>query len=78
MKETRLATLLYPSNPILHARLAEASADLSVYDAAVEEAEEALRLDGLLKDHPEKQLPPADRERLEAMLDQWREKGKTR
>ena len=41
VKETRIATLLYPSNALLHARLAEASAEISMFGDAVKEAEEA-------------------------------------
>jgi tetratricopeptide (TPR) repeat protein len=76
VKETRIATRLYPSSPMLHARLAEASADISMFPDAVKEAEEALRLDRILAAHPDKQLPAAERGRLEAMLAGWRERGK--
>ncbi len=57
VKETRTATLLYPSNAMLHARLAEASAEISMFGDAVKEAEEALRLDLALTPHPDKRLP---------------------
>jgi hypothetical protein len=76
VKETRIATQLYPSNPILHARLAEASAEISMFGDAVTEAKEALRLDRLLAPHPDKQLPAADRERLQAMREGWQERAK--
>jgi hypothetical protein len=74
VKETRIATQLYPSNPMLHARLAEASAAISMHGDAVKEAEEALRLDLLLERHPDKRLPPTERERLEAMLEGWKQR----
>ncbi len=67
VKELRTATLLYPSNARLHARLAEASAEISMAGDAVKEAEEALRLDDL-NPHQDKKLSRPERERLEAML----------
>jgi O-antigen ligase len=76
VKDIRIATRLYPSNPMLHARLAQASADISMIGDAVKEAEEALRLDRLLAPHPDKQLSAADRERLESLLQAWRERDK--
>jgi hypothetical protein len=72
VKETRKATLLYPSNAALHARLAEASAGVSMYGDAIDEAEEALRLDSIMP-HPDRKLPPADRERLENLLAGWKQ-----
>jgi hypothetical protein len=74
VKETRTATRLYPSSALLHARLAEASAEISMFGDAVKEAEEALRLDRLTP-HRDKKLPEADRERLEAMLAGWRDRS---
>jgi hypothetical protein len=74
VKETRKATLLYPTNATLHARLAEASAGVSMIGDAIKEAEEALRLDRIMP-HPDKKLPPAERERLEALLAGWKQKG---
>jgi hypothetical protein len=70
VKETRIATQLYPSNPMLHARLAEASAEISMFGDAVKEADEALRLDLLLERHPNKRLSTAEREHLEALLEE--------
>jgi tetratricopeptide (TPR) repeat protein len=75
VKETRIATLLYPSNAALHARLAEASAEISMFGDALKEAEEALRLDALMKPHPDKRLPPAIRKRLENQVAEWKEKA---
>ena len=72
VKETRIATLLYPSNAALHARLAEASAEISMFGDAINEAEEALRLDSIMP-HPDRKLPPADRERLENLLAGWKQ-----
>jgi O-antigen ligase len=75
VKETRIATALYPSSATLHARLAEGSAEISMYGDAVKEAEEALRLDRLLTPHPDKRLPDPVRKRLEARLPEWKEKA---
>ncbi len=73
VKETRKATLFYPSNAALHARLAEASAGVSKYDDAITEVEEALRLDTIMP-HPDRKLPPAERERLETLLAGWKQR----
>ncbi len=75
VKETRIASLLYPSNAALHARLAESSAEISMFGDALKEAEEALRLDDLMKPHPDKRLPPAIRDRLENQVTEWKEKA---
>jgi hypothetical protein len=75
VKELRTATFLYPSNARLHARLAEASAEISMHGDAVTEAREALRLDDL-NPHQDKKLPVAERERLEAILAQANSPGK--
>jgi hypothetical protein len=75
VKETRTASLLYPSNATLHARLAEASAEMSMFGDAVREAEEALRLDRLTP-HRDKKLSDDRRERLEAMLAEWRPRAR--
>ncbi len=72
VKEFRTASLLYPSNATLHAQLAESSAEISKFDDAVQEAEEALRLDALLAPHPDKRLPASTRRRLEARLPEWK------
>jgi hypothetical protein len=74
VKETRIATFLYPSNASLHARLAEASAEISMFGDAAKEAEEALRLDRLTP-HPDKKLPDDVRKRLESHLPEWRDKA---
>jgi hypothetical protein len=75
VKETRIASLLYPSNASLHARLAEASAEISMFGDGAKEAEEALRLDRLLTPHPDKRLPHDVRLRLESRLAEWKEKA---
>jgi hypothetical protein len=41
----------------------------------VKEADEALRLDGLLAAHPDKRLPPAVRDRLVEQKPEWAEKA---
>jgi hypothetical protein len=77
VKDTRIATLLYPSNAMLHARLAEASAEISMPGEALKEAERALRLDRLTK-HGDKKLPEAIRERLEDQVAEWKERATPR
>jgi O-antigen ligase len=73
VEATRTAARQYPTNADLRARLADASAQISMYGDAVKEANEALRLDGLLAAHPDKQLPAATRERLQAFIPKWSE-----
>ena len=68
----RTASRLYPTNPELHARLAQASAGVSMYADAVSEAEEALRLDRLTP-HLDKKLPQDLRDRLIRELPSWSE-----
>jgi hypothetical protein len=74
IKSTRTASLLYPTNIELHARLAEASAEIGMYQDAVDEATEALRLDGLTP-HRDKKLPGAIRSRLETQIPAWSERA---
>ena len=70
VEATRTATRLYPTNASLHARLAEASAEIGMIPDALREAKEALRLDGLTP-HTDKKLPDALRARLEAQIPGW-------
>jgi hypothetical protein len=72
IKSTRTASLLYPTNVELHARLAEASAEIGMYQDAVDEATEALRLDRITP-HSDKKLPGPIRKRLEAQIPTWSE-----
>jgi hypothetical protein len=74
VEATRTASRLYPTNASLHARLAEASAEVSMFADAAAEAQEALRLDDL-NPHLNKKLAPAIRQRLEAKLPEWTEKA---
>jgi hypothetical protein len=74
VKETRHATLLYPANAGLHARLADASAEIHMYGDAVKEAEEALRLDQLTP-HLDKKLLDSERARLKILLAEWKDKA---
>jgi hypothetical protein len=74
VKETRIATALYPSSASLHARLAEASAGISMFGDAAREAEQALRLDRLTP-HGDKKLPDEVRKRLESALPEWKDKA---
>jgi hypothetical protein len=70
VKSMRTAALLNPTNAELHARLAEASADISMYSDAVTEGTEALRLDRITP-HQDKKLPRAVRSRLETLIPKW-------
>lgn len=74
VEATRTASRLYPTNAMLHARLAEASATMSMFQDAATEAREALRLDGLTP-HLNKKLPEAVKKELEAELPGWDEKA---
>ena len=74
VEATRTASRLYPTNAMLHARLAEASAAISMFQDAASEASEALRLDGLTP-HLDKKLPDAVRMKLEGELPGWEEKA---
>lgn len=67
----RNAALLHPTNAMLHAELAEASADLGEYAGAIREAREALRLDSVTP-HIDRKLFPAVRDRLKKSLPVWR------
>jgi hypothetical protein len=66
----RTATRLNPTAAILHAQLAEASAQMGVLADAAREAREALRLDRLTP-HADRKLPAALRRRLETQLPGW-------
>ena len=72
IKETRFATFLYPTNAELRARLAEASAQIGMFQDAVNEAKEALRLDQITP-HADKKLPAEERNRLQSELPKWSE-----
>src|SRR5262249_41835631 len=63
---TRTAMLLYPTSAILHAELADASAEIGMIPDAVREGREALRLDALMArmNHPDKLLPEPVRAHL--------------
>jgi len=74
VKANRMASRLYPNNPVLHARLAEASAEMSLFRDAVDEANEALRLDALTP-HADKKLPETMRFRLQENLPKWTERS---
>jgi hypothetical protein len=70
VEATRTASRLNPTNSELHARLAHASADISMYQDAVAEASEALRLDRITP-HLDRKLPEEVRSRLEEMIPKW-------
>jgi hypothetical protein len=74
VEATRKASLLYPTNAMLHARLAHASAAIQMYQDAVDEAKEALRLDEATP-HLDKKLPDVIRNELNAILPEWSEKA---
>jgi len=71
---TRRASRLNPTSAALHARLAEASAAISMYRDAVTEAEQALLLDRITP-HLDRKLPESVRARLEARLTEWKERA---
>ncbi len=77
VEATRTASRLHPTNPALHARLAEASAEISMFHDAAAEAREALRLDEILASHRhrDKQLSPAQRAALLEKLPEWTEQA---
>jgi hypothetical protein len=75
VRASRTASRLYPTNATLHAKLAVASANISMYADAVSEANEALRLDKILTPHPDKQLPASLRQELEKQLPTWNERA---
>jgi O-Antigen ligase len=70
VEATRTASRMYPTNSELHARLAQASADISRFDDAVSEANEALRLDRITP-HADRKLPEDLRRRLEDLIPKW-------
>jgi len=72
VKSTRMATRLHPTNAELHARLANDSANINMYQDAVDEANEALRLDRITP-HPDKKLPEGVRNRIETLIPSWRD-----
>jgi hypothetical protein len=72
VEATRTASRLNPTNAELHARLADASAAIDMYQDAVTEAEAALRLDQITP-HPDKKLPAGLRKHLEAQIARWSE-----
>ena len=74
VEATRTASRLYPTNATLRAALAEASAEVSMFQDAAKEAREALRLDALTP-HLDKKLNDLTRDRLEAKLPEWTEKA---
>jgi hypothetical protein len=74
VEATRTASRLYPTNAMLHARLAEASAAMSMFYDAVTEAQEALRLDAITP-HIDKKLSDSMRRHLDAELPGWIEKA---
>jgi len=77
VKAYRSAAQLYPTSAILHAELAEASADLGDEKGAVEAATEALRLDRL-NPHADKKLPDDVRKRLVDDLARWTTKPESK
>jgi hypothetical protein len=72
VEATRRAARLYPTSAELHAKLAEASAGIHMFQDAATEAAEALRLDRITP-HPDKKLPESERRRLEKLIPEWSE-----
>jgi hypothetical protein len=71
VEATRTASRLHPTNATLRAKLAFASANVSMFADAVSEAKQALRLDEILEPHPDKQLAAPLREQLRRQLPDW-------
>lgn len=78
VEATRNASRLYPTNPALHANLAIASGEISMFRDAVSEANEALRLDSILLEanHLDKRLPDALRKQLQSKIEDWKKREK--
>ena len=74
-KATRQAVRLYPTSASLRAELAQASADLGLFDDAVAEARNALELDRLTP-HQDKKLPDEVRASLVARIVEWQARAK--
>lgn len=74
VEATRTASRLYPTSATLRAALAEASAEVSMFQDAAKEAREALRLDALTP-HPDKKLDELTRDRLRTRLPEWTKKA---
>ncbi len=72
---SRLAVRLNPTNAMLHAWLAESSADIHMYPDALTEGQEALRLDKLTP-HADRKLDPKIRQWIEANLKDWEKNSK--
>ena len=75
VKACRWATQIYPTSAVLRAELAQASADIGMYNDAVREANQALVLDGLTP-HLDKKLPDRLRASLKDLIPQWEAKAK--
>jgi O-antigen ligase len=71
VEATRTASRLNPTNSELHARLAQASAEIHMFSDAVTEANEALRLDRITP-HADRKLREDLRLRLEDLIPKWR------
>jgi hypothetical protein len=71
VEATRTASRLNPTSSELHARLAQASADIQMFGDAASEAEEALRLDRITP-HADRKLPEGLRRRLEDLIPKWK------
>jgi O-antigen ligase len=74
VKSTRTAVLLNPTSAELHGRLADASAEINMFQDAALEATEALRLDDVMP-HKDKKLPEGVRKHLEALIPTWEQKA---
>jgi O-antigen ligase/tetratricopeptide (TPR) repeat protein len=71
----RRASAIYPTNATLRAELAQASAEIGMYNDAVREGNQALLLDGLTP-HLDKKLSDGLRAQLKAQIPTWEEKAK--
>ncbi len=73
VRACRHAARLYPTNVLLRVELALASAELNMYDVALDEAKTAFELSDKTP-HEERKLPAALRRMLESRLAEWTEK----
>ena len=76
VQASRIATQLYPTNAMLHAWLAESSAEVHMYHDALAEGAEALRLDAVTP-HADRKLDPKIRLWIESNRSDWEKAANT-
>jgi hypothetical protein len=75
VKATRRAASIYPTSATLRAELAQASADIGMFNDAVREGKQALVLDGLTP-HADKKLPKGLKSYIDAQIPRWEARAK--